>query len=105
MQEFWNRLLGASLIAAAFGHTVILRLLMDAKADVHVSRKIDGLTCLTCAAAEGHAEACKFLLEVKADTSPVAVAKSINNLKCDGTAFQVASFSKFAELMQLLRVG
>ena len=58
----------ALILAIHRGHTEIVRLLLEAKADVNVSTK-KGLTALFLAAHKGHTEIIRLLLEAKADVN------------------------------------
>jgi ankyrin repeat protein len=60
----WTPLYGASFA----GHTDIVRLLLEKKADFSI-RKSDGWTCLNAASANGNFEIVKLLLEEGADMS------------------------------------
>ena len=53
-------------IAAKAGHEVVVRLLLEAKADVEAKDNY-GQTALYCAAQDGHEEVVRLLLEAKAD--------------------------------------
>ena len=55
--------------AARKGHTEVVKVLLDNKADVNTSRYTDGVTPLYIAAQVGHIEVVKLLLDNKADVN------------------------------------
>ena len=55
--------------AARKGHTQVLKVLLDNKADVNVRRATDGVAPLLMAANSGRTEAVKLLLDNKADVN------------------------------------
>ena len=55
--------------AARKGQSGVVKVLLDNKADVNVSRPTDGVTPLYVAAQEGHTEVVKLLLDYKADVN------------------------------------
>ncbi len=57
----------ALMLAAYFGRTEALKLLIDAKADINGSDNVCGETALMMAASKGRTEAVKLLLSSKAD--------------------------------------
>ncbi len=55
--------------ASVEGHYEIVKLLLDAKADVNKARTTNGITPLFWASGEGHYEVVKLLLDAKADVN------------------------------------
>ena len=55
--------------AARKGHTEVVKVLLDNKADVNVSRTTDGVTPLYTAAQNGHIDVVKLLLDNKAEVN------------------------------------
>ena len=87
---------GATLLSTASGngHTEIVKLLLDAKADVNAARKIDGMTPLHTASANGHVETVKLLLGAQAN---------VNAADTDGrTPLSMASLNGHTETVKLL---
>jgi TPR repeat protein len=61
------------MAASQKGHAPIVKLLLDAKADVNAARKTDGGTSLMMASQNGHTEIVKLLLDAKADVLAIAI--------------------------------
>ena len=81
--------------AARKGHAEVVKLLLDNKADVNVSRHTDGATPLYVAAWNGHTEVVKVLLYNKADAN---ISKHTDG----ATPLHVAAQNGHTEVVKLL---
>ena len=81
--------------AAMKGHTEVVKVLLDNKADVNVSRPTDGATPLYIAAQNGHTEVVKLLLDHEAD---VNVSRHTDG----ATPLYVAAENGHTEVVKLL---
>jgi len=80
--------------AARKGHTEVIKVLLNNKADVNVSRPTDGVTPLYIAAQNGHTEVVKLLLANKVD-----VNASMNE---GATPLYIAAQNGHTEVVKLL---
>jgi len=83
--------------AARMGHTEVVKLLLDNKADVNASRHTDGATPLHVAAQEGHTEVVKLLLDNKAD-----VNASMHTVGSTPLLILIAAYNGHTEIVKLL---
>lgn len=83
----------ALLIASYYGHTDIVKLLLEREADVNV-KNTDGVSALRMASQEGHTDIVKLLLERGADVN----IKSTNGV----TALMKASQNGHTDIVKLL---
>jgi len=92
------------LYASGFGHTEVVRLLIDADADVNYvlhseNPGIDGVSPLFIAAYQGHTEIVRLLIEAGADVNRVIVgSRALDGL----TAMTAASSQGHTEIAHLL---
>jgi ankyrin repeat protein len=98
----------ALIIAAMYGHTGIVRLLIDSGADVNAT-KIDGYTALMAASSHGYTEIVQLLIaagaNVNASENITGRELRINNecIKIDGyTALMIATSHGYTEIVKLL---
>ena len=93
----------ALTIATEHGHAEIVKLLLEAKADVN-KKSNDDYTAITLASLLGHAEIVKLLLEAGADVN--AMARVYANVSAEGnngkTALMIASEEGYVETVRLL---
>lgn len=82
------------LMASQNGHTKIVKMLLEAKADVNAANKTNGVTPLFLASQQGHTEIVKMLIDAKAD-----VNAAITNGR---TPLLQASVNDHSEIVRML---
>jgi len=79
---------------AVEGHTEVVKVLLDNKADVNASTSTEGATPLYTTSQKGHTQVVKLILDNKADVNA--------RLTNDGTPLHIASYNGHTQVTQLL---